>query len=80
VRSANIEFLRPARFNDLLSVSLDIVQRGRASLTFQQQVARCEDEQTPLCSGRIKIACLEAATFRPHPIPDYILKEIADVS
>ena len=80
VRSANVEFLRPARFNDLLSVSLDIVQRGRASLTFHQQVARCADEQTPLCSGQIKIACLEAATFRPHPIPDYILKEIADVS
>lgn len=80
VRSANIEFLRPARFNDLLGVSLDVVQRGRASLTFDQTVARCTDEQTPLCRGQIKIACLEAASFRPHPIPDYILKEIPDVS
>jgi acyl-CoA thioester hydrolase len=80
VRAANLEFLRPARFNDLLSVSLDVVQRGHASLTFRQDVARCTDEQTPLCSGQIKIACLEAASFRPHPIPDYILKEIPDVS
>ena len=80
VRSANVEFLRPARFNDLLSVSLDVVQRGRASLTFNQVVARCEDEQVPLCSAQVKIACLDAASFRPHPIPDYILKEIPDVS
>jgi acyl-CoA thioester hydrolase len=80
VRAANLEFLRPARFNDLLSISLDVVRRGRASLTFNQIVARCTDEQTPLCSGQIKIACLEAASFRPHPIPDYILKEIPDVS
>ena len=78
VRSASVEFLRPAHFNDLLSVGLDVVHRGRASLTFSQSVTRCADEQLPLCSGEIKIACLEAASFRPHPIPDYILKEIAD--
>ncbi|MCK5383572.1 MAG: tol-pal system-associated acyl-CoA thioesterase [Gammaproteobacteria bacterium] len=80
VRSANVEFLRPARFNDLLSVGLDVVHRGRASLTFSQTIAQCADEQVPLCSGEVKIACLEAASFRPRPIPDYILKEIADVS
>ena len=45
VRAASLEFLQPARFNDLLSVSLDVVQRGRASLTFKQDVARCTDEQ-----------------------------------
>ena len=59
VRSANVEFLRPAHFNELLSVSLEVVQRGRASLTFNQVVARCADEHLPLCSGRIKIACLD---------------------
>ena len=80
VRSASIEYLRPARFNDLLSVSLDVVQRGRASLTFKQVVARCADEQLPLCSAQVKIACLDAASFRPHPIPDYILTEIVDGS
>jgi acyl-CoA thioester hydrolase len=80
VRSANVEFLQPARFNDLLSVSLDLVRRGRASLTFNQIVARCAEEQLPLCSAQVKIACLDAASFRPQPIPDYIFKEIADVS
>ncbi len=80
VRSANLEYLQPARFNDQLSVSLDVVQKGRASLTFDQVVTRSADAQQPLCSGRIKIACLDAASFRPQPIPDYILKEIPDVS
>jgi acyl-CoA thioester hydrolase len=80
VRSARVEFLRPARFNDLLSVSLDVAHRGRASLTVNQIVASCADEQLPLCSGQIKIACLDADSFRPHPIPDFILKEIPDVS
>jgi len=78
VRSANIEFLRPAHFNDLLSISVEVVRRGRASLTFSQGVTRCADESLPLCSGEIKIACLDAVSFRPHPIPDNLLKEIAD--
>ena len=79
VRSANVEFLQPARFNDLLSVSLDVLHRGRASLTFSQAVTRSHDPSRPLCTGDIKIACLDAASFRPHPIPDFILKEIPDV-
>jgi len=79
VRSARVEFLRPARFNDLLSVALDVIHRGRASLTFSQTITRSTAEQQALCSGEIKIACLDAVSFRPHPIPDFILKEIADV-
>ena len=79
VRSANVEFLQPARFNDLLSISLDVLHRGRASLTFSQTVTRSHDQSRPLCTGDIKIACLDAASFRPHPIPDFILKEIPDV-
>ena len=79
VRSANVEFLRPARFNDQLSVSVDVVARGRASLEFNQLVTRCEDGTVPLCTGLVKIACLDAASFRPQPIPDYLLKEIPDV-
>ena len=80
VRAANVEFQHPARFNDLLSVSLDVVQRGRASLSFEQVIARSAAEQVPLCSAQVKIACLDAASFRPRAIPDYILKEIPDVS
>jgi len=79
VRSANIEFLRPARFNEQLSVSVEIVARGRASLEFHQVVARPEDNPVQLCTGLVKIACLDAASFRPQPIPDYLLKEIPDV-
>jgi acyl-CoA thioester hydrolase len=79
VRSATIDYLRPARFNDRLDVTVDIHQRGRASLTLGQAVLRHGDSAGPLCTGTMKIACIEAATFRPQPIPDSILKEIVDV-
>lgn len=78
VRSASIDYLRPAHFNDRLDVTVDVRQRGRASLTLEQAVLRHGDTGGPLCTGTVKIACLEAATFRPQPIPDTILKEIVN--
>ncbi|HYQ70721.1 MAG TPA: tol-pal system-associated acyl-CoA thioesterase [Gammaproteobacteria bacterium] len=79
VRSVRIDYLRPARFNDRLDVTVDVGRRGRASLTLEQAVLRHGETGAPLCTGTVRIACVEAETFRPLPIPDTILKEIADV-
>jgi acyl-CoA thioester hydrolase len=79
VRSASLEFLSPARFNDELEVSAGLVRRARASLTFQQVITRSQVPDTPLCTGQVRIACLDAATFRPRPIPEFIYKELPDV-
>ncbi len=67
VRSAKIEFLKPARFNDLLQATVQIAKRGKASITFAQQIRR---ESLTLCEGEVKVACLDAATFAPCPIPE----------
>lgn len=75
VRSAQVDYLQPARFNDLLDVSVAVQDVGRASLTFHQAVTRA-DEAPLLCSGMLKIACIDAAAFRPKAIPDFILKEL----
>ena len=75
VRSAHIDFLLPARFNEQLDVSAEVVRRGRASLTFRQAITRVDDAQL-LCDAQVKIACLDADAFRPRPIPDFILKEL----
>lgn len=92
VREAHIEYLKPACFNDMLDVSVEVDRCGRASLTFEQQVARRVTETpaaaghhaTPLlcCRGRIKIACVECATMQPCAIPPWILAKfsVGDVS
>jgi len=69
VRSARLDFLKPARFNDLLQATVQGIQRGKASITFSQEIRR--DEIT-LCEGEVKVACLDAATFTPRPIPEGI--------
>jgi acyl-CoA thioester hydrolase len=79
VRSASLEYLLPARFNDRLEVSVNLRERRRASLAFEQAVSREGDAEHPLCTGSFRIACLEAASFRSTPIPEFILKEIPHV-
>lgn len=78
VRSASVDFLKPALFNQKLLVGAEIIRRGRASLTFRQDIRREGDNQL-VCSGEVKIACLDAASLQPRPIPDFILEEIPDV-
>lgn len=77
VRSAALEYLRPARFNDLLQVDSRIAEVGRASLTFEQSIVRREEPAVPLCTGSIRVACVSADALRPRPIPPEILVEIS---
>lgn len=79
VRSASLEYLQPARFNDLLNVSVRLVKRRRASLTFEQVISRQADDGDTLCTGLVRIACLKADTLEPTPIPAYLLEEIPNV-
>lgn len=75
VRHMDADFLRPARFNDALLVSAQVTGHGKASITFAQEVRYAEDKQV-LCRGEVKVACLDAARFRPCAIPEQLLAEL----
>ncbi len=79
VRRAEIDFASPARFNDALEVRVGLVECKRVSLTFRQEITNTNDGRT-ICSGTIQIASIDAAQFRPRPIPKSIMKELPDVS
>ena len=72
VVAARLEFLKPARFNDLLTVGVKLERLGRASLELTQAVLRAPD--TLLCRADVRLACLDGASFRPRPMPDALLR------
>ncbi len=72
VRSVQIDYLLPAKFNDLLAVTVAIKQLKSASLVFEQTI-KCGD--VLLNTASVRIACLDLDTLRPKLIPDY-LKEL----
>jgi acyl-CoA thioester hydrolase len=66
VSSVNIEFRKPARFNELLAVTVEVTRRGAASLTFKQTVCRGDEV---LAEAEVRVACIDAARFVPTALP-----------
>jgi acyl-CoA thioester hydrolase len=77
VRRVEIDYLAPARFNDQLTVSVTLAELGRASLEVEQSIA-CGP--TRLASARVRLACVDAARFKPAKIPSPILQALADAT
>jgi acyl-CoA thioester hydrolase len=74
VVNAETDFLKPARYGELLQVTCVVEKRTRASLTFRQDVIRDEAAGSEvLVTGRVRVACLDAEKFRPRALPDDLL-------
>lgn len=78
VHSLSAQYKKPAIFNDELIVNSKITALGRASLTFNQSIARLSDHAN-LCESEIKVVCLNAETFLPTGIPQQILERVGEV-
>ena len=78
VHRMELSFNAPARLDDLLSATVVPGERRSASFVVHQQLRR-EPESRALVEARVRIACLDAASFRPCKIPDHLLllQEIA---
>jgi acyl-CoA thioester hydrolase len=75
VRRVEADYLRPARFDDSLSVACRLREIGRASLEMEQAVTRGEEI---LLTARVKVACVGTESFRPAKIPDHVFEKFAN--
>ena len=69
VHSCEARYHAPARLDDELSVSAEVVELNRVSLRFRQQVRRVNDGQL-LCEGSVLVACVRAESLKPRAIPE----------
>lgn len=68
-------FRRPARYGELLHVTCEVAETARASVTFKQEIFRRGVGGELLLDGRVRVACLDAESYRPRPLPDRLLQE-----
>jgi acyl-CoA thioester hydrolase len=66
VRTMGIEFLKPARMDDLLDVLTEPQEVKGASMTLQQRILRGDDV---LIEARVRVAFVSAGRARPIPKP-----------
>lgn len=73
VHSAQINYRRPARLDNLLSVTAQIHRLARTYIEFQQQVLRGEEL---VCEGLIRIACVDAESMKPKALPSRMYQQL----
>jgi acyl-CoA thioester hydrolase len=69
VHSLQIQFKKPAKFNDLLTISSTLQKVGRGSFEFFQQISV---NQQVLVEAAVKVACVDAQAFKPIAIPNQL--------
>lgn len=74
VASLNIQYRRPARLDDALLATVAVAGMGRASLIFAQQILSDSEPRQLLASAEVKVACVDAHTFKPRAWPAGWLK------
>lgn len=77
VHSSEARYHAPARLDDELRVTAQVLELNRASLRFVQQVWR-EKDATLLCEGQFLVACVRADTFKPRAIPPALRAAFAE--
>ena len=66
VRRLELQYRRPACFNDSLSVITQLVKTGRSLLEFQQTIQRNNEILT---EATVEVVCVDPNLFKPLSIP-----------
>jgi acyl-CoA thioester hydrolase len=68
-----VEFVKPARLDDAINISVSIENLGRVRVMFHQEIRRGEDT---LVKARVTVATVAAETFKPIEIPTDVRKKM----
>ena len=66
VHSMQLQFKKPARLDDELQVFSQLMEMGRGSFSCRQHIMR---DDTVLIEAQVKVACVDADSFKPTGIP-----------
>ena len=73
VSHADINFRRPARFEQELEVVSEITMLKKATLKFHQRLLDADGQC--YCEADITVACVQLSRMKPHAIPPFIVQE-----
>lgn len=73
VRRMTVDYLLPARLDDLLEVQSEITSMRGASLTFAQRIVNSDG--TLLSQADVLIACIDPHQMKPIALPKSIVAE-----
>jgi acyl-CoA thioester hydrolase len=69
MRAVEVDYLAPARFDDLMEVFVRVARIGRTSVTFEMAAYELENDLL-LVRSRETLVRIDKQTRRPVPVPD----------
>ena len=72
---ANMDYLAPARFGDVIENRLRVARIGRSSLAFAHEAHR-QDDGNVLAEGSVTHVTVDLETDDPIPVPDELAEAI----
>lgn len=76
VARAEIDYLKPARFNDALEVVTEVHKVGRASVEFAQHLRKAGEAGNILNKALVKVVCVTVADMKPVGLPGDLLQQL----
>ena len=73
MRSISADYLKPARLDDLLSVSMEVERITRAQIFFRQSIRRGDEE---LLTAQVQVVCVDQAQMKIVSIPTLLRTQL----
>jgi tol-pal system-associated acyl-CoA thioesterase len=83
VHSINSEYLKPARLDDELAVTVQVIRAGKATMIMRQLIYRMSasndnNKRELICRAEVKVACVDQQTIKPKRMPDTLFTVISN--
>ncbi len=80
VKSTAMDYHAPAKLDDCLEITVTVEKLGRASVNFVQEAWLADGaSQQLLCSGSIRVGCVDTQGLKPAAIPDDVVARIRNI-
>ncbi len=78
MRALTVEYLAPARFDDLLEIFVRIERIGTTSLTYDHAAYRIDDDGTDelMATAKATLVCIALDERRAVPVPDAFRNQV----
>jgi acyl-CoA thioester hydrolase len=71
VVSIDINYKKPAKYDDELNLHTSLIEKGRCKLVFQTTIKNSED--ILVCSAKVTLVCVKLDLFKPTALPEFLL-------
>ncbi len=73
VADVQLRYLAPAKLDDLLTVTVKVLEQGAASMRLEQRVWRGD---LLLVEGQVRVGCVDEVNLRPRRMPQVVVDAI----